>query len=275
MDSRDPFRDLTFDGRPAQYREFRRKVILSVAALEDKSIHLAGPKLLSRLSGEAWRCTEHLSVAQLRSTDGWLKVLECLDKHYRHLPEVELHESIDDFLFHLKKRNHEGTTAFAARFRTALSRLENLIEQERAAAKSKRRKTGEDRRRLGPASPAPSSLEDSNASEDPEEHYHDADQTDENEDEKETKPSEAAAAPQADGQEASEPKSGPGSARDPSERGSARSCLKSKKQVSSGTHKADALKAQQDMQREPWVHWNPPIVARSRSSHNRFLDIYS
>lgn len=153
MDFRDPFKDLTFDGRPGQYREFRRKVILSVAALEDKNQHLAGPKLLSRLSGEAWRCTEHLSVAELRSDKGWLLVLDTLDKHYRHLPEVELHESIDEFLFHLKKRPAEGTTAFSARFKTALSRLENLIQQEREAAHAKRRKRGDSKRRLEPASP--------------------------------------------------------------------------------------------------------------------------
>ena len=83
MESKDPFRDLAFDGRPGNYREFRRKVILSVAALEDKSQHLAGPKLLSRLTGEAWRCTEHLSVSELRTSHGWTKVLECLDKHYQ------------------------------------------------------------------------------------------------------------------------------------------------------------------------------------------------
>ena len=92
-------RSLTFDGRPGQYREFRRKVILAVAALEDKNQYLAGAKLLGRLTGEAWRCTEHLSVAEVRSQKGWLIVLECLDRNYKHLPEVELHESIDDFLF--------------------------------------------------------------------------------------------------------------------------------------------------------------------------------
>ena len=58
MDTKDPFKDISFDGRPGSYREFRRKVILSVAALEDKVQHLAGPKLLSRLTGEAWRCKD-------------------------------------------------------------------------------------------------------------------------------------------------------------------------------------------------------------------------
>lgn len=140
MEGKDPFRDLAFDGKPSNYREFRRKVILSVAALEDKSQHLAGPKLLSRLTGEAWRCTEHLSVSELRTSHGWTKVLECLDKHYQHLPEIELHEAIDEFLFHLKKRPHEGATAFSSRFRTQLARLEHLITQERAAAQVKRRK---------------------------------------------------------------------------------------------------------------------------------------
>ena len=81
MDVKNPFRDLSFDGRPAGYREFLRKVILSVASLEDKQQHLAGPHLLNRRSGEAWRATEHLSVASIRSTEGWLEVLKTLDKH--------------------------------------------------------------------------------------------------------------------------------------------------------------------------------------------------
>ena len=85
-----------------------------------------------------------------------MRVLECLDKHYKHLPEVELHESIDDFLFHLKRKPHEGATAFASRFKTALARLENLIAQAK-----RRKKEDPKRRHLGPATPVESSLEDS------------------------------------------------------------------------------------------------------------------
>ncbi|CAJ1415487.1 unnamed protein product [Effrenium voratum] len=147
MDNRDPFKDLTFDGRPAGYRDFRRKVILGVAGLEDKVQHLAGPRLLQRLSGEAWRATEHLSISQIREDGGWLKVLEALDAHYKFLPETELHEAIDEFLFLLKRRANEGATAFTSRFRTQLelARVESLITQERALArKRKRQRTGKE-----------------------------------------------------------------------------------------------------------------------------------
>ena len=135
------FRDLVFDGRPANYREFRRKTILAVAGLEEKHVHLAGPRLLTRLQGEAYRATEHLSVSDLRRSDGWLQVLRALDKHYAFLPETELHEAIDSFLFDLRKRPHEGATQFASRFKTALSRVQALVAQDRAASKSKKRRT--------------------------------------------------------------------------------------------------------------------------------------
>ena len=92
-------RDLSFSGIPSEYRQFRRKILLSVASLESKQIRLAGPKILTRLSGEAWRATEHLSVGELRSENGWSKVLAALDSHYRFLPETELNESVDEFLF--------------------------------------------------------------------------------------------------------------------------------------------------------------------------------
>ena len=162
MGPKDPFKDIiSFDGRPGNYREFRRKVkvILSVTALEDKVQHLAGPKLLSRLTGEAWRCTCRTSVNWTQQ--GWLRVLECLDKHYKHLPEVELHESIDDFLFHLKRKPHEGATALAPRFKIALARLHNLIAAERDASKSKRLRKDPSRLHLGPATPVQGELEDS------------------------------------------------------------------------------------------------------------------
>ena len=66
----------------------------------------------------------------------------------------------------MKREPHEGATAFASRFKTALARLENLISAERDAARAKRRKKEDPKRRhLGPATPVDtpveSSLEDS------------------------------------------------------------------------------------------------------------------
>ena len=145
-----------FDGRPGNYREFRRKTILAVAGLEEKHVHLAGPRLLTRLQGEAYRATEHLSVADLRRSDGWMQVIRALDAHYAFLPETELHEAIDHFLFDLRKRPHEGATAFASRFKTALARVQALIAQDRKAAKAKK-PSGSSKKSMD--SPAASSVE--------------------------------------------------------------------------------------------------------------------
>ena len=139
--SKDALSGITFDGKPSGYRDFRRKTLLAIAGLEDKHAHLAGPRLLSRLSGEAWRATEHLNISQLRTPEGFMTVIRALDEHYKFLPETELHESIDEFLFALKRRQGEGATAFASRFRTQLARVETLISQEREMTKSKRRRT--------------------------------------------------------------------------------------------------------------------------------------
>ena len=170
LDQKDAFRDLQFNGQPSGYRDFRRKVILSVAGLEDKHAYLAGPRLLSRLSGEAWRATEHLSVGSLRQSDGWLKVIRALDDHYKYLPETELHDAIEEFLFMLKRRPNEGATSFSSRFRTQLDRVQTLIAQERDATRKKRkRKHGKSSR---PPSPddEPSSLEETDRDIDPKEH---------------------------------------------------------------------------------------------------------
>eukprot|EP00438_Fugacium_kawagutii_P033822 Skav235831 [mRNA] locus=scaffold1931:222076:230114:- [translate_table: standard] len=156
------FRDLIFDGSPANYREFRRKTILAVAGLEERHIHLAGPRLLTRLQGEAYRATEHIPVQELRKHDGWLVVLRALDKHYAFLPETELHEAIDSFLFDLRKRPNEGATQFASRFKTALARVQTLIAQDRAVDRSKKRRTSEQGGSVaGPETPMASSVDHS------------------------------------------------------------------------------------------------------------------
>jgi len=61
--------------------------------------------------------------------------------HYAFLPETELHEALNSFLFDLRKRPHEGATAFASRFKTALRRVQALIAQEPSTAKNKKRKS--------------------------------------------------------------------------------------------------------------------------------------
>ena len=102
-DKGDPFKDLTFSGAPSEYRLFRQKFLLQIAALEEKYIRLAGPRILSRLTGEAWKATEHLQISELRTEKSWLRVLMALDQHYRLLPETELNECVDEFLFHVKR----------------------------------------------------------------------------------------------------------------------------------------------------------------------------
>eukprot|EP00438_Fugacium_kawagutii_P012099 Skav209448 [mRNA] locus=scaffold2199:144696:152896:- [translate_table: standard] len=141
LDQKDAFRDLQFNGQPSGYRDFRRKTLLAVASLEDKHSHLAGPRLLARLSGEAWRATEHLPIGEIRRPEGWSLVIKALDDHYRYLPETELHEAIDEFLFLLKRRAHEGATSFSSRFRTQLERMQNLIAQERELTRKRRRRS--------------------------------------------------------------------------------------------------------------------------------------
>ena len=244
MDVKDPFRDLAFDGRPAGYREFRRKVILSVASLEDKQQHLAGPRLLNRLSGEAWRATEHLSVASIRSNEGWLEVLKTLDKHYKYLPETELHEAIDEFLFLLRRRGGEGATAFASRFKTQLNRLETLIAQERALTKKQRKKKKTKRSRstrsAGHVSSSShhSSLEESESSHGPDDTHDEPTDGPDGTHVEPDAPSAAAASPSAPAAEQTAAFESP-RAESKTSRG----------QHSAGTWKADQARAQLRMQR--------------------------
>ncbi len=221
---------------------------MSVASLEDKQQHLAGPRLVNRLSGEAWRCTEHLSISAIRSPEGWLAVLRTLDKHYKYLPETELHESIDEFLFMLKKRNGEGATAFASRFKTQLNRLETLISQERSIHSKKKKKKPLDPLAAGQAQASSSSLEESDAPSDPSVPPGGPEQA---EGEDQTDPAAAEAAEDVAAERSPTAPEAPaasvaGSGRAPSHGASSRG---SKRQHTSGTWKEDQAKSQREMQR--------------------------
>ena len=244
---------VTFDGRPSNYREFRRKTILAIAGLEEKHVHLAGPRLLARLQGEAWRATEHIGIAELRRPEGWLTVIRALDRHYKFLPVTELHEAIVEFLFLLKRRQNEGATSFSSRFKAQMDRVQTLIAQERDGRKKKRRKTKHANTAEQEDSPE-SSLEDSE---------HDGS------DQARASPTSEAAAEERAFPEARE--QAPADSEDDPRRTS-RSSKQSDKGSGYGTHKADLEKKQRVMQQllgalEPGHLRVKPIFPQSVLGH--------
>ena len=111
-----PFRDLTFGGAPSDYRAFRRKILLSVAALEPKQLPHAGPRILPKLQGEAWPglwrrgLVDRLEGArlplQVPARDG----TQCVRGRV--------------FVRYLKRRPNKDAIQFVSCFKPTLSRLE-------------------------------------------------------------------------------------------------------------------------------------------------------
>ena len=58
--------------------------------------------------------------------DGFQRFVRVLDEHYQYLPETELLEALDSFLYGVVRAPRQGATEFSAQFRTALSRLSSL-----------------------------------------------------------------------------------------------------------------------------------------------------
>ena len=60
--SKDALQSVSFDGKHSGYRDFRGKTLLAIA--------------------KAWRATEHLNIAELRTPTGFLTVIKAFDEHY-------------------------------------------------------------------------------------------------------------------------------------------------------------------------------------------------
>ena len=127
----------TFDGKLDHYRDYRKRALLYFNGLEDSKQSLAGPRLISNLSGPAFECFRERDPAEYRNHNGVVRMLAVLDERFQFTPEQELSDKLEDLLFRLRRRRGEETTSFTTRFETLLAKTEDLISEEH---RSERRK---------------------------------------------------------------------------------------------------------------------------------------
>ena len=119
----------SFTGAPGRYRDYRLAIHWLAASVRDDNRQLVAPALVQRLSGEASELFRYRDPAEFRVADGFQRFVRVLDEHYQYLPETELLEALDSFLYGVVRAPRQGATEFSAQFRTALSRLESVLSE--------------------------------------------------------------------------------------------------------------------------------------------------
>jgi hypothetical protein len=114
----------SWDGDLAKWRNYKRQVTLWMeVTLTDPGRQ--GPRLLSRLTGEAWQACEELPLEELKSggPDFLLRYLET------RLEVQEVHlvgRAVEEFFFATRRHPGEHVNKWVVRFKTSYHRLKQL-----------------------------------------------------------------------------------------------------------------------------------------------------
>ena len=126
-----------FSNRPADYREYRARVLL----YKSKMKLLKKPKeavinLLTSLTGAAWKLVERQADQLIESDTGFDDVIAILDQSFKYNDQVECPKAIDKFFCQLTRRPEQTMMSFVTDFRDARQEIEKhgikLPEEVRA-----------------------------------------------------------------------------------------------------------------------------------------------
>ena len=99
-----------FDGRPASYRDYRRRLTLFQRLCERRGADCVAEgaiTLLQCLPAKAWDATKHLDLALVESTGGFGAILSALDKLYQYDDTVEAPARCAEYFEKFARRNDE------------------------------------------------------------------------------------------------------------------------------------------------------------------------
>ncbi|CAJ1401941.1 unnamed protein product [Effrenium voratum] len=118
--TRDNFIPL-FDGKPASYKEYRKRIMLYYLKMSiNNKKKEATINLLTSLSGPAWRQVEHMVDAAAAKDDGFQDVIQQLDKAFQYDDRVEMPRTFEKFFFHLQRRPEMNLLTYCTEHREHL-----------------------------------------------------------------------------------------------------------------------------------------------------------
>ena len=132
-----------FSNRPADYREYRARIMLYKYKMKlQKKPKEAVVNLLTSLTGPAWKLVERDADKLIESETGFDDTIALLDRSFKYNDRVECPKAIDRFFYQLSRRPEQTLMNFVTEFRDARQEIEKhgivLPEEIRAYTLLKR-----------------------------------------------------------------------------------------------------------------------------------------
>lgn len=114
-----------FNNQPSEYREWRKRILLYKKKSDlNKKSKEATINLLTSLSGIAWRQVESLVDKATENDDGFMLVLNELDKTFKYDDQVEMPKAFETFFYRTSRRDGQTLINYIADHREALAEME-------------------------------------------------------------------------------------------------------------------------------------------------------
>ena len=132
-----------FSNRPADYREYRARIMLYKYKMKlQKKPKEAVVNLLTSLTGPAWKLVERDADKLIESEIGFDDTIALLDRSFKYNDRVECPKAIDRFFYQLSRKPEQTLMNFVTEFRDARQEIEkhgiDLPEEIRAYTLLKR-----------------------------------------------------------------------------------------------------------------------------------------
>jgi hypothetical protein len=115
-----------------KYRIWRSKILWLASGTPDDKRHLLASNIISKFEDAPANEFRSQDPMKFRTPNGVELLLQMLDQAYGDFADAELSQTCLNFFYVLRREGKEDSAKFATRFKTAVARVEGLIDAELA-----------------------------------------------------------------------------------------------------------------------------------------------
>ena len=134
---------VTWDGNPATWTEYVKRVRFQYEKTEPRKRRLLGAELASRLTNRAWEVTAaEIDHVQLQRSDGAAYLLKFLEEKLCKAPIPDTGQRLEDMLIRLRRTPGSSMTEGATQVRETYRRLQRAMARQRRDSELRKAQLG-------------------------------------------------------------------------------------------------------------------------------------
>ena len=134
MGDKDVYVKCSWDGDPATWQDYIRKVRLTFEKTRNRKRKYLGPELVSQLTGRAWTVTQEIDHRMLVQPDGARFLIEFLEQRLGKVPVPDAGTKAEELFVKMRRPSGMSMASWCHKVRGDLSRLAASFEEGKGGA---------------------------------------------------------------------------------------------------------------------------------------------